>query len=269
MKGGCSKIREDIILGRLKFALSVAAGFGLFIVLVEGWLPSRSTQSSAAKNTQSGELRVINRTRAFTVISATPAGLTPTALRKFDVSLRNDYGKTITAYAWGSDGTHTRRELTNTGGIAPGVTIVFNHVAPPDRDDVHLTILAVMLEDGTCDGDLAVIREFSDARRAERVQLKRITALLEHLSMAPDESFESLLEDIKSKVKRLPDKEAGRSFEYNAALQDVKTLELDRIEEFQRIRVERGNDASREAVKAHIEEKRIKMAKLTTLDEQK
>jgi hypothetical protein len=262
-------ITKDFLLRRLKTTLAVAAGAGLFTVLVVGWLPPKSTRSSAAKSAQSGELRVINRTRAFTVISATPAGLTPTGLHKFDISLRNDYGKTITAYALGSDGTHTRRELTNTGGIAPGVTVVYNHVAPPDRDDVQLTVLAVILEDGTGDGDLAIIREFLDARVAERVQLKRITALLELLSKAPDESFVSHLEDTKSKIKGLPDKEAERSFDYNAALRDVKSLELDRIEEFQRIRVERGNDASREAVKAHLEEKRIKIAKLRPLDERK
>jgi len=260
-------ITRDFLRRGLKITLAVAAGAGLFIVLVVGWLPPKGGQSTAAKSAQSGELRVINRTRAFTVISATPAGLTPTGLHKFDISLRNDYGKTITAYALGSAGTHTREELTNTGGIAPGVTIVYNHVAPPDRDDAQLTVLAVILEDGASDGDLAIVREFMDARWAERVQLKRITALLEQISKVPDDRFESDLEDIKSKIKGLPDKEAERSFAYNSALSDVKALELDRIEEFQRIRLERGNDASREAVNAHIERKRVKISKLTPLVE--
>jgi hypothetical protein len=253
----------------LKVALLVAAGAGLYVVLVVGWLPPKGTRSSAAKRTQSSELRVINRTRAFTVISAIPAGLTPIGLHKFDVSLRNDYGKTITAYALGSDNTHNRKELTNTGGIAPGVTIVYNHVAPPNSDDVQLIILAVMLEDGTGDGDLGIISEFLDARGAEKVQLRRITALLERLSSAPDDRFESDLEDIKSKIKGLPDKEAERSFDYNAALSNVKALELDRIEEFQQVRLERGNDASREAVKAHLERKRITISKLEPLEERK
>jgi hypothetical protein len=252
---------------RASWVVMVLGLAGLFIVLVVGWLPP---PSSAAKTTQSRELQVINRTRAFSVISATPAGLTPAGFRKFDVSLRNDYSKTITAYAVGEeDGNYTSTDFTNVEGIAPGAVVVYHDVARPDRDDAQVIVFAVAFDDGTGDGDPAIIQEFFDARRGKWVQLKRITALLEELSSVPDERFESALEETKSKIKGLPEKEAEKSSAYNTALHAFKELEMDRIEEFQRKRVEFSNLAAREAVKKHLEEKRITIAKLTPPDERK
>ncbi|MEW6211945.1 MAG: hypothetical protein AB1631_26555 [Acidobacteriota bacterium] len=90
------------------------------------------------------------------------------------LTLRNDYDKTITAFAIGRGNSRIKVDLIGTNKvIAPGGTFTKEVSLPsaviaPNKPDSHkyaLSILAVVFEDGTGDGSPSVVREILDSRR--------------------------------------------------------------------------------------------------------
>jgi hypothetical protein len=249
---------------RTKSVACAIAGTGVFLLLVTGWPLRRPSRVAAAEPAQSSDIHVANMTKSFTVVKTSVNGRNRVGARQIALSLRNDYDKAVTAYAAGRDGVYSRRDLITAQAIPPGGTVEFQDATPPPPDDagVVVTVLAVVLEDGSGDGDPKIVQEFLDSRAAELAQEVRIKRLLEKAAAAADEKFPEEFEALKSKVLGLPVKEAGRSFHYNAALNDTRNLELYHLDQLQRIRTELGSDECRARLMAAIERKSIKMAKL-------
>lgn len=169
------------------------------------------------------------------------------------LSLRNDYNKTITAFAVSSSHIITRSELIDTDQVmAPGAIQTKLYELPSSPlPGYATTVQAVVFDDGTADGNPAIIRQILDARDGNKTQIDRI---LPALSLdARDGDLEHQWRRVKSRIGELPDQEDGRSFEFNAALQDAKHLAEMTIDELGRVQQKHGDDAVRQRL-AEIKE---------------
>lgn len=90
------------------------------------------------------------------------------------LTLRNDYDKTITAFAIGRENSRIKVDLIGTNKvIAPGGTFTKVVSLPsavsipnkPDSPRYVLSILAVVFEDGTGDGSPSVVKEILEGRQ--------------------------------------------------------------------------------------------------------
>jgi hypothetical protein len=250
---------------RAKQIVSAIAGAGVLVVLAVGFPPRSSGRLAPVDPGQTANVRVVNLTKSFSVVKASVTGENRVGAHLIRLLLRNDYDKTVTAYAAGRDGAYSARDLITIGGIRPGATVEFPDATPPPPEDTDLivTVFAVVLEDGSGDGDPKIVQEFLDSRAAELAQEERAKRLLENVAGASDEKFSAEFEALKSRILELPVREAGRSFHYNAALNDARNLELYHLDQLQRIQRERGNEDCRARLKAAVERKTIKIAKLT------
>jgi len=184
--------------------------------------------------------------------------------RAVSLTLRNDYNKTITAFAVSSSRIITRSELIDTDEVlAPGATVTKDYELPSSPSPEYATTLeAVVFDDGTAVGKAKNIKQILDARAGQRAQIARILpALQKALDDARTGDLRQQWPRIKSSISELPDQEVGESFEFNAALQDAKHFALIRIGEVEQIEHERGEDIARQRL-AHIKERyEIKSAK--------
>lgn len=140
---------------------------------------------SLKRSFQVENLKVTNKTQHFIVVS-----IEKTRTDDLLLTLRNDYDKKITSYelSLGSkvtmaDYLYSERE----DGIAPG-TIVENYQAidiDPELRTKGVSILAVMFEDGTSDGDPAHIQEITQYRLGGKMQIERALAALEKVKSLP------------------------------------------------------------------------------------
>ncbi|GEM_PF-1085304 len=102
---------------------------------------------------------------------------------RVQITLRNDYSKPITAFAIGKGDSHIKVDIAGTGEvIAPGSTRVEEVTLPPaivtanrpDSREYVLSILAVVFDDETGDGNTDVVKEILNSRRKGK-QEKSVT----------------------------------------------------------------------------------------------
>jgi hypothetical protein len=165
------------------------------------------------------------------------------------VTLRNNSSKTITAYSASSDGPIYRNELLDTSDvILPGATFT-DGFGPPHSKHKGIFILAVVYEDGTTDGVPKYINQILDARAGKQAQLQRILPILEDgLITTKNVTLKEKWRTNTLKIQNLPNSEEGKSFEYNAALQNEKNLALMKIKEFEQIEQIRGEEGFRKGL---------------------
>jgi hypothetical protein len=163
---------------------------------------------------QSNDLEVSNRTRAFQVISAIRSG------EDVRVSFKNGYNKTINAFTLsGGSNSGVQVDFTNSDtAIAPGATYNYRTAAASLEPSVsavkplNLTVLAVVFEDGTSDGEANAIADVKNRRSGEKVALARIIPLLDQTLAASDADLPAALDRLKAQISSLfPDSEQGQS----------------------------------------------------------
>lgn len=169
--------------------------------------------------------QVINRTAGFQVESLT--------LKDGDyfLSLKNTYDKSINGYTLGTGrGAKLTVELT-TGEfvIAPGdvaqARIAASNIRPPQGQDTQrqITILAVLFEDGTSDGDSQAIGEVTGRRKGAKVQLKRVLTLVEAILASPEADDRAALNKLKARITSLSeDPEGGMPPNTKSGLRNAK-----------------------------------------------
>lgn len=172
------------------------------------------------------------------------------------LTLRNDYNKTITAFAVSSSRIITRSELIDTDEVlAPGATVT-KSFEPPTSPllEYATTLQAAVFDDDTTVGKAKFIRQILDARAGQKAQIARILPALQRTLDARNEDLKEHWPRIKSEIGELPDQEEGKSFEFNAALQDAKHLALSKIVDIEQIMQKQGDDAARQRL-AHVKER--------------
>lgn len=177
------------------------------------------------------------------------------------LTLRNDYNKTITAFAVSSSRITTRSELIDSDQVfAPKTTKTKLYELPSSLlPEYDTTLQAVVLDDGTVDGNANIIRQILDARAANKKQIDRILPTL--VLDTRNRDLKQQFQEIRSKISELPNEEAEKSFEFNAALQDAKNLAAITIDELEQIQQKHGDDAARQRLANIKESYKVKSSK--------
>lgn len=177
------------------------------------------------------------------------------------LTLRNDYNKTITAFAVSSSRIITRSELVDADELAPGATVTKLYELPSSPLPEYATTLqAAVFDDGTADGNPKIINQILDARSGNKKQIDRILPTL--MLDARNGDLMQQWQKIKSRIAELPNQEDGKSFEFNAALQDAKNLAALTIDELDQIQQKHGDDAARQRLANIKESYEVKSTKL-------
>lgn len=169
------------------------------------------------------------------------------------LSLRNDYNEIITAFAVSSSGVTTRSDLIDTDQImAPGTIRTKSYELPSSQSPKYATIIqAVVFDDGTTIGNPKIIRQILDARAGCKAQIDRIRPILNFNARKGD--LKQQWQFTRSKIGELPDQQPGKSFEFNAALQDAKHLAMMKVNELEVFEEKHGEDVARQRL-THINE---------------
>lgn len=227
---------------RNRYVVNIACVGVLFFPLCLTYWSPNSPRSSSTVLTR---LTVINRTAKLTVI-----GTKPLDSRTFELTVRNDYDKIVTSYAYSFNpmsGYHTVEH-----SIDPGEKITRQVALPQqafDQEPPILTILAAAFLDYTADGEFRFGRDLIDTQLGEAAQIERVNDLLTQFSREANEDLPSRLARLKSDIENLPDPpQAETSFAFRAAVHDEKKGALERVE-----RLERGyQETGRERFEAQL-----------------
>jgi hypothetical protein len=123
------------------------------------------------------ELTVKSQTKGYEVLKAQ---LVDNEVR---VRLQNNHKETITAFAIRISGTATVREDFAYSevhfGIEPGETFEASYPVSPSSEVPAIHLLAVLLKDGTEDGNAQVAQQIKDQRLGQKVQVVRTLKILE------------------------------------------------------------------------------------------
>ena len=123
------------------------------------------------------ELTVKSQTKGYEVLKAHRVD------NEVRIRLKNNHKMTITAFALRISGTATIREDFAYSevhfGIEPGETFEASYPLSPGSEVPTIHLLAVLLKDGTGDGDSKVARQIKDQRLGQKIQILRTLRILE------------------------------------------------------------------------------------------
>jgi hypothetical protein len=151
---------------------------------------------------QNDNLTISNKTRSFQIVSAVRAG------EYVQFTFRNDYPQAINAFTL-SGGAHSGVQVDFTHSdnrIEPGATYQYRVFAASlepsgfNEKQLNLTILDVVFEDGTGDGDPLAIAEIQDRRLGERIALTQIVPLLAEALNSRDLETADGIERLKERI---------------------------------------------------------------------
>ena len=123
------------------------------------------------------ELTVKSQTKGYEVLKAY---LVDNEVR---LRLQNNHKETITAFAVRVSGTATIREdfaySEVNSGIEPGETFETSYPVSPSSEVPTIHLLAVLLKNGTGDGNSKVAQQITDQRLGQKIQILRTLRILE------------------------------------------------------------------------------------------
>jgi hypothetical protein len=160
---------------------------------------------------------VTNKTRAFAVVNAVRDG------DLVRLSFRNDYSQAINAFTLaGGRSTGVQVDLqANDHEIAPGATYDYRvnamSLAPSAEagKPLNVTVLNVVFQDGTGDGDSQATDVINNRRRGEKIALMRIIPLLQAASRANSVTAQGT-QKLKQQISEICD---GIAKDYSGELQ--------------------------------------------------
>lgn len=187
--------------------------FPIILILLAG-LATTSIWPAWAYRNQGQSLLANNRTSGFQVVDMQVRG------NQLQLSLRNNYSKNITAYTISVGNVRAEEDFIYSNRvIAPGEVYTVN--TPISSSDPSTSILAVVFEDGTSDGEASVAAAIRDRRQGEKAQLTRILPLIENALRLSDSELPRALSELPSRISSLPAiASAGRSREFRSGLRN-------------------------------------------------
>jgi hypothetical protein len=228
---------------------------------------SISTKTSAVRTIQNPTIQVATLAQNIEAVAVkeNESGV--------QLSLRNGYDKPITAFVVSPGGSHfIITEFIGTDKlIAPGASYVQEYTLPtqvdkPNQTSIRehvITVLAVVFEDKTGEGNTNIIKGILDKRSAEKLQIDRILPLLTGLLRASEENVRGSLETARVRLGELPEKkEETDSSDVRSGLHNVKERALRQINELEELRKERGDAMFLSALRLMKEQYEQKRAKL-------
>ncbi|HXU35793.1 MAG TPA: hypothetical protein VN937_05475 [Blastocatellia bacterium] len=197
-----------------------------------------SLKSQKSTGIQSNTPRIQNRTRSFEVVQVSPS---VGENGEVELSLRNRYSKNITACAVSVNGSITEvdfafSELEDQRGLSPESVYEQKYSfarrvnKSAARQNLDISILAVVFDDKTGDGDPKFVTEILDTRLGSKIQLTRIIALLNDALNLPRVPYEAV-DTLKARISSLPVDSANSTSETaREGLRNQKSDALRRLE---------------------------------------
>ncbi|HEX8458957.1 MAG TPA: hypothetical protein VF656_16810 [Pyrinomonadaceae bacterium] len=128
--------------------------------------------------------------------------------------------------------------------LAPGE--IYEDIYPIESSsaDVNITVVSVLFEDRTADGDVAFAKAMKDKRTGQKTQLKRLLPLLQKVANLPHINTAAALDDLEVEVSATSD-------ENDPAIPEARRLGLRNarerlLNEVKKIRQLRDRDNSRD-----------------------
>ena len=182
------------------------------VVLICAVALAASALSPGTDPRQGNRPEVRNKTQAFQVVSVEQID------GDYVLTLRNGSGKDLNGYAigFGAPGSKVFVELTTSERVlAPGETAEERIPAANLRAGAdalrqpEITILAVIFEDRTSDGDPQTIAEIEQHRLGVKMQLKRVLPLIEALLNSSNSDTQAALDRLKAQISSLSERPGG------------------------------------------------------------
>lgn len=177
------------------------------LVLGIGGVARKSSSGLTAKNNSP---QIQNKTRSFEVNRiANNEG-------RVELGLKNGYKKNITAFAVSvnrliSEVDFLYSELEDQNGLAPeevytsAISVArSNNPAVAAKEGLDITIIAVLFDDNTSDGDPSLIAEILDMRRGSKIQLRRIISLVNKALSSSGIIDDTEFDKLRSQISSLP-----------------------------------------------------------------
>ncbi|HXU37819.1 MAG TPA: hypothetical protein VN937_15760 [Blastocatellia bacterium] len=174
-------------------------------------------------------LKVTNRTRAFELVD-----IEEVDDKNIRLTLKNGYEKKITGFQVSVGAGRVQTDLTlggdETNFILPENTYQEIYAIQHETDARGITILAVVLEDGTTDGDAEAIEEIEYYRLGMKMERKRVLSLLQGVLKTDDSEIVSALSRVENQVsspsitqdKTLPYQKNRRLYNINFGTSDER-----------------------------------------------
>lgn len=230
-------------------------------------LTTNTSSTITSRQIQRAELRISNLTSAFEVISATQNG------EVVQLSFRNGYRQAINGFTL-SGGRNSGVQvdlLSSDHEIAPGAIYdyrAFLSNLEPSGSSLkfpNITILNVVFDDGTGDGDKQSIELVINRRLGERAALDKIVKLLERslstLDFESPQSVPQLKERIVAEIGILEKEQPA----LRRGIQHGKSRLLSDLEQFQDLRKQSVSSSFRDKVvtiKQHYEHELAKLRRI-------
>ena len=201
---------------------------GCTALLALGALSTRSSSRQGLKESQASlkemreklkvkDIQVHNKTRAFEIVNIEMLG-DAEVLR---MTLRNGYDKSVTGFQVNIGAVRSQPELSATGHdtdfIPPGGTYTRLYGTQIGLDKLGITVLCVVFEDGSSDGEPKYVEEIKEYRLGIRMARERVLPLLRDAMNLPDQER---LDKLESWITALPGfPEEGLSLSVKLGLQ--------------------------------------------------
>jgi hypothetical protein len=195
----------------------------------------------------SGSLIVNNHTASFEVVSVDESTQIGKKGKRVSLTLRNKSAKNITAFALYAGGQTVKADFFPDGEVAPNGTHIERVFLPTASSSISdkekVSLMAVLFDDNTSEGNPKIIREIKEHRAGKIAQFARIVPLIKKALNAPDEKLAVEVQQAKAAISGLPVQQQGASVYFKAGLHNAKErvlMDLNRSEELLR-RLERGD----------------------------
>ncbi len=162
---------------------------------------------------------------------------------KIQLTLRNNGTKTVLAFAVKiQNATAIQEFLPPTApGILPGREFTFKFAQPDEdkpSDTRTLTLLTVLFDDESGEGDQATLARLRLMRRAREGELKRLLPIMDSVAAASDANLSSAIEDARNRISNAPEalEEGGRPSD-GAAISVIRSTRDDFLNQLNQLRV--------------------------------
>ena len=147
------------------------------VVLLIG-ISALSGNRPTTQTQQGPPLQIVNRTQSFSVIKAEPRS------SEFSITLKNNSAKTITAYSISTGKNYKIMEefvFAESLDYGIGSNALYSKTYPTINSiqPESIEIKALILDDGTAEGDAREVREIVDSRLGQHIQMRRAVKELE------------------------------------------------------------------------------------------
>lgn len=204
-------------MGLLRIVLFVSVGL---LPMLGMYLPHgvHSSSLSGQNNTHATKpLKINNSTQSLLVSDLQRNG------QEARLSLHNNYQKDIAAFTISAQSYSVTLDFTPDLFRAGTVHVQSLAIPITSNAEDEVSIVAILFDDQTGDGDQNVIRQMMERRTAEKLQLLKILPLMDRALLAPKDQLSESLDAAEKAAMELPDSvNSTDSFEFRAGLHDAK-----------------------------------------------